>query len=132
MDFETTVNRWQRATPGIKVPENDEDLDRLIALSDFIIDKMANDDDPGLETLLLVVGNLIEEYESQAPYQAGSDAVDILKMLMENHGLKQQDLTEIGSQGVVSEILSRKRPLNLRQVKALAERFGCSKAIFID
>jgi HTH-type transcriptional regulator/antitoxin HigA len=38
---------------------------------------------------------------------------------------------EIGSQGVVSEILTGKRELNLRQVRALGERFGVSAATFL-
>jgi HTH-type transcriptional regulator/antitoxin HigA len=50
---------------------------------------------------------------------------------MEKHGLKQSDLTEIGSQGVVSEILSGKRQLNVRQVKMLSNRFKVSPAVFI-
>lgn len=32
--------------------------------------------------------------------------VDVLKALMTEHGLKQSDLPELGSQGVVSEILA--------------------------
>lgn len=47
------------------------------------------------------------------------------------HGLRQSDLPEIGSQGVVSEILVGKRELNIRQVRALSERFGVSAATFI-
>ena len=54
-----------------------------------------------------------------------------LKFLMEQHGLRQSDLTELGSQGVVSEILTAKRELNLREVRALAERFGVSVATFV-
>ena len=54
-----------------------------------------------------------------------------LKFLMEQHGLRQSDLTELGSQGVVSEILTAKRELNLRQVRALAARFGVSVATFV-
>ena len=50
---------------------------------------------------------------------------------MEEHGLKQKDLSELGSQGVVSEILNRKRELNLRQVRALGERFQVSASVFI-
>lgn len=51
---------------------------------------------------------------------------------MEEHGLKQKDLVaEIGSKGVVSEILNRKRPLNTRHIKALSDRFGCSPAVFM-
>ena len=50
---------------------------------------------------------------------------------MDQHGLKQGDLAEIGSQGVVSEILAGKRELNIRQVRALGERFGVSAGTFV-
>jgi transcriptional regulator with XRE-family HTH domain len=50
---------------------------------------------------------------------------------MEEHNLKQSDLPEVGSQGVVSEILSGKRKLNICKIKALSERFGVSPAVFI-
>jgi HTH-type transcriptional regulator/antitoxin HigA len=57
--------------------------------------------------------------------------IDALKFLMEQHGLKQGDLQEIGSQGVVSEVLTGKRELNMRQVRALSPRFGVSTASFL-
>jgi HTH-type transcriptional regulator/antitoxin HigA len=43
---------------------------------------------------------------------------------MEQHGLRQCDLPEVGAQSVVSAVLSGKRDLNLRQVQAVAKRFG--------
>ena len=46
-------------------------------------------------------------------------------------GLRQSDLPEIGSQGVVSEVLSGKRDLNARQIRALSERFGVGPAAFL-
>jgi HTH-type transcriptional regulator/antitoxin HigA len=49
---------------------------------------------------------------------------------MQQHGLSQGDLPEIGSQGVVSEILRGKRELNRRQIEALARRFHLSPAVF--
>lgn len=56
----------------------------------------------------------------------------MLAYLMEAHQLKQSDLEyEIGSQSVVSDILSGKRSLNVRQIKRLAERFKLSPAVFI-
>jgi len=51
--------------------------------------------------------------------------------LMEEHCLKQSDLSEIGSQGVISEILSGKRQLNVRQIKILSKLFKVSPAVFI-
>ena len=50
---------------------------------------------------------------------------------MEQHDLSQNDLPEVGTQGAVSEILRGKRQLNLRQITALAERFGVSPAAFL-
>ena len=77
------------------------------------------------------IGSLIETYESQYIDEIEGDPVDTLNALMVEHGLKQSDLTEIGSQGVVSEILSSKRQLNVRQIKILSKRFKVSPAVFI-
>jgi len=50
---------------------------------------------------------------------------------MQEHGIRQSDLPEIGSQGVVSEIISGKRQLNIRQIKALGKRFNVAPAVFV-
>jgi HTH-type transcriptional regulator/antitoxin HigA len=50
---------------------------------------------------------------------------------MEEHDLRQSDLPEIGSQGVISEMLSGKRQFNVRQIKLLSKRFKVSPAVFI-
>ncbi len=50
---------------------------------------------------------------------------------MAQHDLGQADLKEVGSQGVVSEILGGKREIDARQAKALAGRFGVSPASFL-
>jgi HTH-type transcriptional regulator/antitoxin HigA len=77
------------------------------------------------------LGALIEAYEEQhVPLPARSGA-DMLQSFMEEHGLSQSELPEIGSQGVVSEVLNGKRELNIRQVRALAKRFHVSPAVFI-
>ena len=62
------------------------------------------------------------------PTPGGADS---LRFLMEEHELTQSDLPEVGSQGVVSEILGGKRALNVRQIRALSERFGVSPAVFV-
>ena len=81
--------------------------------------------------LVDIVGDLIEDYEAEHHVLPEVTGVQALKFLMEQHGLKQGDLSEIGSQGVVSEILTGKRELNIRQVRALSERFGVSAATFV-
>jgi len=50
---------------------------------------------------------------------------------MEEHQVVQSNLKEVGSQGVVSEVLNGKRDLNVRQIRALAKRFHVSPGAFI-
>ena len=60
------------------------------------------------------------------------DPSDMLRFLMDQHGLKQSDLAaELGSQGIVSEILNGKRELNLRQMRDLARRFAVPVKAFV-
>lgn len=57
--------------------------------------------------------------------------IEALRYLMQTHGLTQSDLPEVGNQGVVSEILAGNLELNVRQVRALGERFGMDPAVFL-
>ena len=56
---------------------------------------------------------------------------DLLRFFMEEHNLSQSGLPEVGSQGVVSEILCGKRDLNVGQIRALSKRFGVSPSVFV-
>ena len=86
---------------------------------------------PAME-LIDVVGDLIEAYEAARHPVAPATGVQALKFLMQQHVVPQGNLPEVGSQGVVSEILAGKRKLNLRQIRALSQRFGVSAATFIS
>ncbi|MFH2130722.1 MAG: transcriptional regulator [bacterium] len=127
--YRQLVSDWANLAPILKKPENDSELEKLIELSDFLIDDSANDSN--LETLLELVGTLISEYEQNHIKEPEGTAIDAIRFFMGENGLRQKDLIEIGSPGVVSEILNGKRELNKRQIKALAKRFKCSPAIFI-
>jgi HTH-type transcriptional regulator/antitoxin HigA len=78
-----------------------------------------------------VLADLVEAYESRHHHIALGSGLRALKHLMQANDLSQGDLPEIGSQGVVSEILTGKRDLNLRHVRALAARFKVSPAVFV-
>jgi len=100
-------------------------------LESLLAEANGNESHPAMD-LVDIVGDLIEDFETEHhPLPEGS-GVQALKFLMQQHGLKQSDLNEIGSQGVVSEILAGKRELNIRQVRALSERFGVSPATFLE
>ncbi len=128
--YEGIINAWTLVSQYLTVPSNEKELNRLIEFSDFLMDSIEDENDPRLG-LLDTLGTLIAEYEKRHIQEPKGDPIECLRFLMEEHGLKQKDLVEIGSPGVVSEILNGKRELNKRQIKALSERFHCNPAIFI-
>jgi len=75
---------------------------------------------------------LIEAYDREPHSLPEASGVEVIRFPMEEHGLTQKDVPEIGSQGVVSEVLSEHRKLNVRQIQALAERFGVKPGAFLD
>ncbi len=57
--------------------------------------------------------------------------IDVLKFLMDEHGLAPSDLPEIGDKAVVSDLIAGKRQLDVENIKSLSKRFGLSPATFI-
>jgi HTH-type transcriptional regulator/antitoxin HigA len=75
---------------------------------------------------------LIEHYESENFPIKDSSGIEMLKFLMTQNGLKQKDLVGVlGEKSSVSEILNGKRPLNLKHIRALANKFNARPATFI-
>ena len=104
---------------------------RMVAILEALLDEAAGDEIHTAMGLIDVVGDLIEDFETEHHSLPGATGVQALKFLMAQHGINQSDLHEIGSQGVVSEILAGKRELNIRQVRALSERFRVSPSTFV-
>ena len=108
-----------------------QDDDQVINQLNQLIDEVGIDENHPMYEFLDTVGTLIHAYESEQGFIPEATGAEVLSYLMEEHGLRQTDLTEVGSQGVVSEILNGKRELNVRQIRALAKRFHVSPAVFI-
>lgn len=104
---------------------------RAVETLDTILDEIGEDEKHALAELADALGVFIEKYESEHVSVPQARPPAVLKFLMREHGLRQSQLPEIGSQGVVSEVLAGKRELNARQIKRLAKRFGVSPAVFI-
>lgn len=111
-------------------------LSLLIKLSDLIQHKAwLTKEKRQILDYMDALGLLVEAYEKKAVSAKINlvDGVDILEFLMEEHGLRQSDLAqELGSQSVVSDLLSRKRTLNTKQIRALSARFGVSPSVFFS
>ena len=83
--------------------------------------------------LVDVISHMISMYDERESHAVKNvTGVTALKFLMNQHHIKQTELPEIGSQGVVSEILQGKRKLNINQIKKLSKKFHVSPNTFID
>ena len=124
---------WEtfRSATDIAPIRDEAHYQRMTAMLEALLDETTGDENHPAMGLVDIVGDLIEDFESEHHPLPDVTGVQALKFLMEQHGIKQCDLHEIGSQGVVSEILAGKRELNIRQVRALSERFGVSPATFV-
>jgi HTH-type transcriptional regulator/antitoxin HigA len=80
---------------------------------------------------LEILTDLIEAYERRHHKLPRASPVDVLRHLMEAHDLTQSDLPEAGSQAAISLVLTGRRQLTLRQIKALAVRFQVNPSVFI-
>jgi HTH-type transcriptional regulator/antitoxin HigA len=130
--LEKVKNAWPQVKGVLSVPSNIREYNRLCRVVDDLVDEIGENENHRLSPLLDTIGSLIEVYEEENLRLQHLSGIDILKGLMKEHSLTQSDLKEVASQGVLSEILHKKRPLNLRQVKQLAKRFNVSPAVFID
>lgn len=103
-----------------------------IRTMDELLDAGAADPAHDLAGLVALIGEFVSEYEARKGWVLpDAPGAEMLRHFMARDGLRQSDLPEIGSQGVVSEILNGKRDLNARQIRALGERFGVSPATFL-
>ncbi len=129
--FADLTEHWHSIAPWVAMPHSDSDYQKKLGLLNQLIDLVGENEQHPLASLLNFVGILVSEYEKAHVTPPEATPQQVLAFLMQEHQLKQSDLPEIGSQGVVSEILSGKRQLNTRQIKALAERFAVSSSVFI-
>jgi len=132
-NIKSTIKHWKQISSDIHEPQNQDDYNKLSSILDRLLDIVGEDEAHELMGLIDVISHMIVMYDERKAYSLNTvSGLAALKFLMEQHHLKQSDLPEIGSQGVVSEILQGKRKLNLNQVKKLAKRFHVSPGTFID
>jgi len=75
---------------------------------------------------------LIDNYErASCPIQS-SDAISIVRFLLEHQGLAQRDrVAKFGTESAVSVFLCGQRKLTLEQIRRLSVGFGLAADVFI-
>ena len=121
---------WTQVSDLFRI-QNEQDYDLAIERLNTLLDEVGTNERHPLYSLLDTLGTVLHAWEEQHHAMPECGGSDLLRFFMEEHNLSQSDLPEVGSQGVVSEILSGKRELNVRQIRVLSERFGVSPSVFV-
>jgi HTH-type transcriptional regulator / antitoxin HigA len=109
---------------------NEREYGSAIDTLNELLDAGGADETHPLALAVHQLGETIAAYEVRKHPLPDMPPNEFLRQMMEERGLRQTDMTELGTQGVVSEILSGKRRLNVRQIAALAQRFGVPESVF--
>ena len=121
---------WRIVQPLFSIRDEDE-YDKAIATLNALIDEVGTDEQHPLYELLDTLGTVIHAYEEKHHPIPECSGIEVLKLLMEEHQLELTDLPELGLPDIVLEILNGERDLTVTHIRALAERFQVSPAVFV-
>ena len=107
----------------------DEELEATQAVINHLLDKPELTADE--EDYLDLLGILVYDYEQQQDPIPDIYGVELLKVLIEERGIKQKELVPIfKTESIVSDILQGNRQLTTRHIQELSAYFHLSPAVF--
>ena len=112
---------------------DDQDYDRAAAMLDRLVVRI--DLTPGETDYMDALTLFVEAYDDEHhnPDDADLSPLDMLKFLLEQHGMNTSQLGEVlGSKGVASEVLNGKRQLSKSHIAKLSVRFGVEPGVFLQ
>src|SRR5215467_2773134 len=112
-----------------EVIHNEQQNEAFVQLLERLsgVDKVS----PAQAKLIELIIVLVEKYESKDYPVPDAGPLDIIRHLMEQHGLRQKDLLDVfGTESIVSDVLNGKRDLSKDHIAKLSARFHVSPAVF--
>jgi len=113
-----------------KAIENDEEFDRLTEQMEELDFK--ENSTPEEQALAAMLSVLVQDYDDKHHKLPETTPDRIVRVLMENRGLKQVDLLPIfGSRSVASDVINGKREPSKAHIRKLAEFFRVPAELFL-
>lgn len=123
------ITRQGRVSVNDLVIKTESDNARALAA---VRELMGRDRTPEEDALLHVLTVEIESFESKTYTKSKTTPAELLQFLLEENDLSTKDLAGIlGGKSHVSEILSGKRKVGLKQAVRLGKRFHISPVVFL-
>lgn len=114
----------------VKPIKSEKDYTEALDFIDAYFDASEETEEANIRDVLVT---LVEKYEGEISPIDFPDPVAAIKFRMDQEGLTQKDLIPmIGSRSKVSEVLSGKRELSLKMIRAINQHLGISADILLQ
>jgi HTH-type transcriptional regulator/antitoxin HigA len=116
---------------GVTRIRNEADYAQTCATVEALLDEIGDDEEHPLADVLDFLADQIKAYEDANSPIPDAEPREVLRFLMDQHGLKQEDLADCAPQSRISDILNGKRSISKEIAKKLARRFNVGADLFL-
>ena len=116
---------------GVTSVRTKKDYAQARATIDALLDEVGDNENHPLADVLDYLADQVKAYEDENFQIPEAEPNEVLRFLMEQHGLKQEDLGDCAPQSRISDILSGKRSISKEIAKRLAHRFHVRADVFL-
>ncbi|MBF0179553.1 MAG: helix-turn-helix domain-containing protein [Magnetococcales bacterium] len=124
---------WMPFKPlvGVTSIHTRQEYEHARAMIDSLLTVTGDDEAHPLADWLDLLSDQVQCYEDEHCPIPKAEPREVLRLLMEQHGLKQGDLKECAPQSRISDILSGHRSISKEIAKRLARRFRVHADVFL-
>lgn len=116
---------------GVTSVRTKADHARASAIIASLLDVVGDDESHPLADVLELLADQVSEWEAAHTAIPDTAPSEVLRFLMEQHNLKQDDLTDCAPQSRISDYLSGRRDISKAAAKLLAVRFKVRPDVFL-
>ena len=120
-----------KQTIGVTSVHNEEEYAQATATIDVLLNEIGDDENHPLADVLDYLSDQVKAYEDRHFSIPKAEPHDVLRFLMDQHGLRQEDLGDCAPQSRISEILAGKRAISKEIAKRFAKQFNVHADIFL-
>lgn len=130
---QTILRAWLpfKEAVGITAIHSREDYAHARTTIEAILDEIGDDETHPLAEVLDYLADQMAAYEDERYPIPEAEPKEVLRFLMEQHNLKQEDLADCAPQSRISGILNGHRGISKEIAKKLAARFKVSTDVFL-
>lgn len=116
---------------GVTAVHSEADYAQAQATIDALLDEIGDDENHPLAEVLDYLADQVKAYEDEHFPIPAATPKEVLRFLMQQHGLKQENLGDCAPQSRISDILNGKRAISKAMAKRLAQRFHVRADVFL-